>query len=164
MNILGAALIFISCTAMGVIKARSITAANRSLADAIELLSILRREIGSRLAPLSDIFSLAADRYAFADDMLDAMRSLGDEPFSALWRKCAEKNFSAMPYEAFNAFINLGECVGRYDAEAQCAAIERCSDYLAARRDELRRGMDANKRMYLGLGAACGLVIGIVLI
>ena len=46
----------------------------------------------------------------------------------------------------------------------QCAAIDRCINEMSLEQQNLRLLLGANKRMYIGVGGAMGLIIAIVLI
>lgn len=58
----------------------------------------------------------------------------------------------------------LGGSLGKYESAMQCAAIGRCIDELSAEQKSLRETLGTNKRMYIGIGGAAGLIIAIVLI
>ena len=59
---------------------------------------------------------------------------------------------------------SLGSSLGRYDAEIQCAAIERCMALLSQEQQAFSSGLSANKRMYIGISSGTGLIIAIMLL
>ena len=46
----------------------------------------------------------------------------------------------------------------------QCTAIDHCINEISLEQQTLRFSLGANKRMYIGIGGATGLIIAIVLI
>ena len=112
MNLIGAMLIMLSCTAAGIMKARSLSELDKTYGTLIAMLTLIKNEIITLSAPLEE----------------------------------------------------LGASLGRYDSTMQCTAIDRCINEISLEQQTLRLSLSSNKRMYIGIGGATGLIIAIVLI
>ena len=100
------------------------------LVDALAAsLVILRGEITTRLTPLPDCTALLARTgpqacRGFYTDLSAALDALGEVEFADLWNTCLAT--LELPREARSALADLGRSLGRYSADEQGAAIDRC--------------------------------------
>ena len=73
-------------------------------------------------------------------------------------------NLQSLSKRALSAVEELGASLGRYDSTMRCTAIDRCINEISLEHQTLRLSLSSNKRMYIGIGSATGLIIAIVLI
>lgn len=169
MNLLGAILLISGGLAAGIMKACALTEADRTYSAMIQALSFINSEISSRRAPLDDILlrlkaNCPRQISIFVSRLSDGLLKLDEQTFCAVWTSSAEDCLQSLSPQSVAAVAALGLSLGRYDADMQCAALERCMAELSSERDEMRLRLSANKRMYIGLGGAGGLILAIVLI
>lgn len=167
MNVFGAALTFFSCTALGIIKARSLTELDKCYSELLYAFEIIKGEIVSRRSTLDKAVQTAAhSSQGSAEGFLKAVpfNKLGEKSLAELWRAAAEQRLGGISPRALSAVIALGGSLGKYDADSQACAIDRCCGEITAEQKQLRAFLGANRRMYTGIGAAAGLITVIVLL
>ena len=169
MNMIGAMLIMLSCTAAGIIKARSLSELDKTYGALIAALTLMKSEITTLSAPLDAVLGRIADSAEgdtgrFARQVKRDFEKLGEDSFCSIWSSAAHDNLQGVSKRALSAVKELGASLGRYDSVMQCAAIDRCVNEITLEQQALRTTLGANKRMYIGIGGAMGLIIAIVLI
>lgn len=169
MNIIGAMLIMFSCTAAGIMKARSLSELDKTYGTLIAVLTLIKSEIATLSAPLDVTLGRAAgsangDVGRFMSQVRRDFEKLGEDSFCGIWCSAARDNLQGLSERALSAVEELGASLGRYDGAMQCAAIDRCINEMSLEQQNLRLLLGANKRMYIGVGGAMGLIIAIVLI
>lgn len=168
-NILGALLIMLGCTAAGIIKARSLSESDKTYAALIAALMLIKSEVSSRSAPLDEVMrtvqsAAAGNVKQFVMYIGDSFPKLGEKTFCQIWEEAAESFLKSISPRALSSVKTLGASLGRYDSDMQCAALCRCIEELSAEQRSLMETLCANKRMYVGVGGAAGLIIAIALI
>ncbi|MCI6184952.1 MAG: stage III sporulation protein AB [Clostridiales bacterium] len=169
MNLIGAMLVMLGCTAAGIIKAHSLSQLDKTYSTLISALMLMKSEISSRAAALDDVLSIVfgavtGDAARFIEAVIGDFSKLGDETFCTIWSSAAESCLQCVSQRSLSALKALGGSLGRYDSSMQCEAIDRCISELSAEQKSLRETLGANKRMYVGIGGAAGLITAIVLI
>lgn len=169
MNLLGAILLISGGLAAGIMKACALADADRTYSAMMHALGFIKSEISSRKAPLDDILlrlktNCPRQISLFVSRLSDGLLKLDEQTFCTVWTSSTEECLQSLSHQSVAAVAALGSSLGRYDADMQCAALERCMAELLTERDEMRTRLSANKRMYIGLGGAGGLILAIVLI
>ncbi len=169
MSRLGALMIVFACTAAGLMKARSLMQLDRLYSELIAILGIMKSEISSRAAPMDEIVELISVGQAgcmepFTGLLRQGITDLGENSFGSIWNDAVSKGLKNISPRSALALKSLGGTLGRYEAAEQSAAIERCITIISAEQSHLQSGLCANKRMYIGIGAASGLVLAIMLV
>lgn len=169
MNIIGAMLIMFSCTAAGIMKARSLSELDKTYGTLIAVLTLIKSEIATLSAPLDVTLGRAAglangDTERFLSRVGRSFEKLGESSFCSIWCSAARDNLQSLSKRALSAVEELGASLGRYDGAMQCTAIDRCINEISLEQQTLRLSLSSNKRMYIGIGGATGLIIAIVLI
>ena len=164
MNLIGAMLVMLGCTAAGIIKAHSLSQLDKTYSTLISALMLMKSEISSRAAALDDVLSIVfgavtGDAARFIEAVIGDFSKLGDETFCTIWSSAAESCLQCVSKRSLSALKALGGSLGM-----QCEAIDRCISELSAEQKSLRETLGANKRMYVGIGGAAGLITAIVLI
>lgn len=169
MNLIGAVLILLGCTAAGIMKANGIGETDKTYSALISVLVLMKGEISSRAAALDDVLmtcsgAVSGDAARFIETVLGNFSRLGEESFCHIWSGAAESCLQSASRKVLSSVSALGGSLGRYDSAIQCTAVDRCIAEISAEQKSLRETLAANKRMYVGMGSAVGLIIAIVLI
>lgn len=169
MKYAGAVIVVAVFTLLGISKSTELTRRARCISAVIEALRYISSELRSAMTPLPVIFEeLEAiskpETKKFFGVLNAGMLKLDDESFSELWLNALETGGLSLNTEQKTELQRLGQSLGRYSAEEQCAAIEACMARLeheyAAALESSREG----KKLYTGLGLATGLMLAAVLI
>lgn len=128
-----------------------------------------KNEIVTLSAPLDEAFERAAglangDVGRFMSQVRRDFEKLGEDSFCGIWCSAARDDLQSLSERALSAVEELGASLGRYDSTMQCTAIDRCINEISLEQQTLRLSLSSNKRMYIGIGGATGLIIAIVLI
>ena len=169
MNWLGAVIIVAACTVIGIKKAYSLGNTEKCYAALISMLEIAKGEICTRRAPMDEVFTVLEEGAAkqvkpFVSAAAAQLAALGEHSFAGIWCGCADKYLQQLSPASLAAVKSLGGSLGRYDAEMQCAAIERCMAVLSQEQQIFSSNLSENKRMYIGIGSGTGLIIAIMLL
>ena len=169
MNLIGAMLIMLSCTAAGIMKARSLSELDKTYGTLIAMLTLIKNEIVTLSAPLDEAFERAAglangDVGRFMSQVRRDFEKLGEDSFCGIWCSAARKICKVCQRERFRLLRSWEQALERYDSTMQCTAIDRCINEISLEHQTLRLSLSSNKRMYIGIGSATGLIIAIVLI
>lgn len=168
MNWLGAVIIVVACSVIGINKARALENTERCYLALISMLEIAKGEICTRKAPMDEVLTVLEHGAAkpvipFVSGVAERLGALGECSFSEIWFGCADMYLPQLSPAATAAVKSLGSSLGRYDADMQCAAIERCMAILSQEQQEHKAGLSACKRMYIGISSGTGLIIAIML-
>lgn len=169
MNWLGAVIIVAACSVIGIKKACSLGNTEKCYAALISMLEIAKGEICTRRAPMDEVFTVLEEGAAkqvrpFVSAAAAQLTALGEHSFAEIWCGCADKYLQQLSPASLAAVKSLGGSLGRYDAEMQCAAIERCMAVLSQEQQIFSSNLSVNKRMYIGIGSGTGLIIAIMLL
>ena len=161
MNLIGAMLIMLSCTAAGLMKARSLSELDKTYGTLIAMLTLIKNEIVTLSAPLDEAFERAAglangDVGRFMSQVRRDFEKLGEDSFCGIWCSAARDDLQSLSERALSAVEELGASLGRYDSTMQCTAIDRCINEISLEQQTLRLSLSSNKRMYIGIGGATG--------
>lgn len=169
MRFIGAVLLTMAASAMGYFKSKELKSQASTLYETISLLELIRNEICTRRTPLIQIFegsNLPEYRYIsqFICDIRAGLSELGGKSFTYMWCECTDKRLYYLNERNRQAVKNLGSSLGKYDAELQAAAIDRCISELTGEYSILNAGLKNNEKMYIGLGTGIGLIFSIILV
>ena len=169
MKIIGLVLLTAAAAAIGVFKASELKKCVAALSELIAFLELIRNEICTRRTPMKQLMSannLHEYKYIkpFTSALDEHMNMLGNMSFSQIWTECVNENISFISEESRSCLINLGSSLGRYDAQLQAAAIDRCINALEREYKDLCTDLKSNQKMYIGLGTGMGLIVSIILI
>lgn len=169
MKLFAELLIMSAFFAVGITKAAELKNELFTLRGAIRLIELMKNEIvtrRTRLPVLSEMLISASDKYTaqFANKFSTALESLGERSLADIWHESIKNGLSALSNDCKNELISLGGSIGRYDAELQQAAFERCIEKLADSEKRLSDSYLSNRKMYLGVFGGTGLIAVILLI
>lgn len=100
MNLIGAMLIMLSCTAAGLMKARSLSELDKTYGTLIAMLTLIKNEIVTLSAPLDEAFERAAglangDVGRFMSQVRRDFEKLGEDSFCGIWRSAARDDLQS---------------------------------------------------------------------
>lgn len=138
------------------------------LSAMLAALELLRGEICVLLTPLPDAMTrLAAMEQSAVQPLFQSVEALlpalGEQSFSELWEQGVLESGLAFSAEDRQCLLQLGENLGRFDAETQSIAIARCMDELEHSFSAAKIKAAGDGRLYRGLGLAAGLMLAIIL-
>lgn len=169
LKLAGCILIFMSCAALGFMKASSYRARRAELEDTLELIRMLDMEISYRRDTLSKTFSSVADmKNCWFSRILkgcsEAMRN--QERLETAWQKSIEDNMGNCPLDQGDIAIlkDISTGLGKSDVRGQRNVIEPAVMRIQQRLAEAAEQEKKQGRMYRGLGIASGVVIAVMLL
>ena len=158
----GIFMISAACASFGVISTVGMKHHIELLAALCGSLRFISAEIGTRLCPLPELISELAGRGGaagnFYERLAEKLDSIGEVDFSALWASSLECLTS------LSAMRALGDVLGRYELNEQLESIDICLDSLSRSMHGLQTQYPERRRLVLGLSAAAGILVLIVLI
>ena len=167
LKLIGAAIVILSCLAMGIESSLSVRNGIKSLSSLVSSMELMKDEICERLTPMPELLELLVQRAerpaaSFYANCLRALTSEKAESFAESWRIALvqTRELQLTPDEAL-CFGELGKTLGRYDADNQREAITRTQGRMAEylRRAESERAQKGKVCAALGLSAGLMLVI-----
>lgn len=166
MKLAGAALLAAAFGLFGLRLAAEQRKSEKLLAALMTSLEILRGEISARLTPLPDCaVSLAVsgpyESRQFYASLAAGLDSLGDLGFSSIWDACLAP--LGISPGARGALSDLGRSLGKFNAEEQAAAIDRCLGRLKALYEEMLNNSRPAVQLKLGLSFGAGLLLAVML-
>ena len=112
---------------LGIFAAARLRLRLRALEDVIRGIALLEGEMALRGGALEELMQTLAPRAPGAAgglfaDYARALSRLGEDTAAGLWRAAVD-NLSELSREGKDILASLGEFLGRYDREEQCAAM-----------------------------------------
>ena len=170
LRLTGAALVVLACTLCGLLQRSRLRQRERALAAVCVTLAQLRAEIVERRAPIREIAQTLRENApvpcrAWFSALSDALDANADAGFAAKWRHVLETR-AELPLrgEELEALCLLGLSLGRYDAEEQGAAIDRCLREMEHAHTHAREEAQTKGRLCMGLAPALGALLAVVLL
>lgn len=130
-----------------------------------ELRAALERmadEIRQLSRPMGEIFALLGqDSPSLRGFFHKLARDIGQQPLCGLWQEA----LGMLPLEKTTRqdLVQLGNVLGRYDAESQARHIALTCRRLEQQREELSRDNTHKCRLFPGLGACLGGMLAVIL-
>lgn len=166
---IGAVLIFSALIGGAVIYLISQRRRVQTLSGLCAALDMAAGELSARAAPLPLLFELLGQRCEgaaaeFFHTLSGSMDRLGDEELFSLWQGAAEKNLACLNTAEREEIARLGGVLGRYEMEAQLSALHSCEAVLRASLEQARADYPNRRRLGIGMTAAAGALLVIVLL
>lgn len=166
MRLAGAAALILAFGMFGYAQVQSARSRERLLGAMCSALELLRGEITNRLTPLPDCARMLAEGgpepcRGFFRDVYAGCGALGEVEFSGLWSACLAA--LDVPEAARLALDDLGRSLGRYSADEQRTAIDRCLEALERCLGEARASDRQSSRLRMGLSLTAGMLLAVIL-
>ena len=139
------------------------------LRDVTAALELLYGELELHATPLPEAISRAA-RYcsgggqALFQNLAILLIKLGEETFSDLWKKAVQLSCGSLSAPELEELERLGFSLGRYELSTQLREIRSCIAKLSRCREERAQSYPLERRLWLGLSAAAGCFLVILMI
>ena len=163
----GIFMISAACASFGVISVKGMKRHIELLGALCGSLRYISAEIGTRLRPLPALIAELAGRGDAAGEfytrLAGKLDSIGEVDFSALWASSLEC-LTPLSRDELSALRALGDVLGRYELQEQLESIDICIDTLSRSLRALQAQYPDGRRLALGLSAAAGILVLIVLI
>ena len=130
----------------------------------------MKSEICDRLTPMPELLEQMAAEASypatiFFENAGDKMSTLGNQPFSAVWRQALKETPELMLTSAEELVLSeLGLSMGRYNIEEQRTAFMYAQRRLEALTKKAVSERDANSKVQAFLGVAAGIFAVIILL
>lgn len=165
----GVLLIVIAFLSYALLTLRDKHAAIRSLRDVSAALELLYGELEMHETPLPEAIARSV-RYSRGDgknlfqNLTVLLLRLGEESFADLWSKAVSQSCRQLPASALDELARLGLSLGRYELSTQLREMRGCIALLCRTREEGERSFPSERRLWLGLCAAAGCFLAILMI
>lgn len=166
---LGAGLILSACTFFAVSKTKAMRNRIQTLLALIDALHIIRSEITTNLTPISEILNqLETHKNTSVCRLFSTVnRSISREGipyFGKCWSSGVEQCCTELTFQERDALCALGNVLGKYSAEEECAAIDRCIATLESGYAAAKEKYADDAKLYTGVSMVTGLMLVILLI
>lgn len=140
----------------------------RVLSAMLTALELLKGEIVTLLTPLPEATARIADMEQLEVQPLfrhleAELPALGEQSFAVLWERAVDGSGLPFSAEERRCLLQLGESLGRFDADVQAAALSRCMQMLERFLADAQTKADGDGRLCRGLGLSGGLMLAILL-
>lgn len=164
---IGAFLVAAGSAAIGMVTVISQKRHIQLLDELCASLRLMSAELGTRLRPLPELICELSEKgdsvSGFYGDIAGRLDFIGETDFSVLWSDAVE-NIQLLSADERETMNRLGAVLGRYELREQLDSIDICLDALTRSVLGLRAEYPCRRRLFLGLSAAAGLMILIILI
>lgn len=164
----GLLILIAGTTGVGVYTVRQMEHREKLLRGLVESLELLEWEFGFHLPLMKELFCHLASKmtgavatfYSACAERVDQTEvSLKD-----IWEQSAYEHLKGLNAEDFEALFVLGSVLGRYDAQSQKKSVvavrERLCDCIGQAVEQRRQ----KGKVYSTVGAAAGILIGVLLL
>jgi stage III sporulation protein AB len=158
--ILGVIFTVLGCSGLGIAAFLRLEQRVKLLTAFSMLASRLACEISFRLTPLTELPERIPALKYFWEQM--AYQPYGEETFSQAWSQAA--NNLDLPTIDRALLCEMGEILGRYDADNQAKALESLKKQLDISLECAREKRKNHGRLYATAGVLGGLILAVILI
>lgn len=168
-KLLGIALVVTAATFLGMSKAYVLKERVVFLNDFTQALETMRAEICTRLTPMPELVAYLSGAMkgscaVFFSQLHARLEHLGEKRFSEMWcEQVDEFNTTVLNDEERSAMRALGMSLGRYDAQAQNAALQTAISRMRKLTDEARTQSSVLGRLWTTLGISAGIMLAILM-
>lgn len=169
LRLLGSVLLMAGAVGVALGLIGKLTARLALLRALVQALEWVERELLFRLTPMSVLLKTLAERKEspaapFFGAVYRGMAHLNETPLSRSWSEAAEEHLAPLTDEERAVVSGLGLILGRYDGEAQRAALGQAVETLKvccgeAKSEKLRLG-----KVYGVLGVTAGMFLVVLLL
>lgn len=166
---LGALMIIAGCVTIGGITLHERRVRVETLYALCAALRTMRAELITRLAPLPEVFHALAENGAGAAEEFFAalytdMDALGECGLAAIWQGACLRTLGSLRGDEMAAISALGAQLSLGSAEAAAEAVEACEGVLHAAYLREKERLPQARRLCIGVPAAAGAMLVILLI
>lgn len=165
---LGAILICGGAAAIGLSAGERLSVRIRVLSALVNALDLMHAEICQMLTPIKELMesiknTAGAPLNKLFADCVEGLTHTADTPFPIIWSKAVRNaNYLELNPQEKQILIDMGNALGRYDAEEQGRCIAHARRSLDGRLHFAQAEKQRVGKLYGGLGIICGLALVIV--
>ncbi len=165
MRLMGAALLSLAGLLVGLMAAGALRRDVRCRRELVRLLEAMAYELERFRTPLPELFQSLSYQtegaaLALCERLLEALPSLGEVRFQALW----ESSLASLPSREREILRPLGSVMGRYGTEQILPALENSRREMERAGAEAQSRWETSGRVYIGLCTAGGLMLAVMLL
>lgn len=166
MKILIYSCIFLTCSAIGILKSQKYIYRVDELKEFKNALNMFKAKIKFTYEPLPEIFKQISGNVNPCIGSIFKIASYNMNFFTAgdAWSKAVDTDILNINLEDRNILKNLSKLLGATDLAGQISQIDVTSDFLEEQIKKAEREREKNEAMYRKLGMVIGLGIVIILI
>ena len=168
MRILGAAAVMLASVSAGFFAVTQKRRRLRCLRDLCDSLTLIAGELEGKRAPLPELIQTAClfsagEPRGFFKHLREALPQLGVRFFFQLWEETARQHLPSLNGDEVREWTTLGRQLGRAELDRQLSALEGCCRFLSQRLEREERAFQSERKLCLGLPAAMGALLLILL-
>ena len=158
--------IFLTCSAIGIIKSQKYIERVNELKEFKNALNMFKTKIKFTYEPIPEIFEQISKSTnpSIASIFKKASYNMKFSTAGEAWNSAVDTNLLNINYEDKNILKNLSKLLGATDIQGQISQIEVTSSFLDEQIKKAEREKEKNEGMYRKLGMIIGLGIVIILI
>ena len=165
MRLTGAALLTAAGLLSGLLAARALRARALRRGELCRMLELMAFQLGRFHTPMPALFDTLAFQTEGAGAclcrrMTEGMTCLGERDFAGIWADA----LAFLPARERDILRPLGPVLGRYGTQEQLRAVETCRQDMEEARREAATAAREKGRMYVGLSAAGGAALSVLLL
>ena len=160
----GMILMIIGGSLLGLAAVKRLSDRTKILGTLVSAIDYLQAEIKYGLTALPDIMKKLAINYPELFFSRCAKPVTPDEGFGAIWKNAVKEARLPLRANEIQALEELGNVLGRFDADAQEAAIQLARERLQVSYTESRDEQLVKSRLFGFLGVGLGVVVAILLV
>ncbi|ONI45206.1 hypothetical protein AN640_04910 [Candidatus Epulonipiscium fishelsonii] len=171
MQIIGIALILVTCTLLGYVFEKNEYKRVKEFEQLIYGFEILKSEIDYKLSPLSEACLTASKLTQNGVQQIFTrfnyhLTKREETDTKKMWEKSIEESrkYLSLKEEDYAIISMFGNIAGYLDKEMQKRNIEMLLEKLAMQKKEVTANYNRTSKMYKGLGILIGLIVSIILL
>jgi stage III sporulation protein AB len=169
-RLIGAIMVAGGAAAIGLIAAGKLKTRVDALSGLLAAIDVMQSEIFFRLTPLPDLIKMLekqseAPAKTLFSNCVNHIGQLGQKPFFNIWTQALEESRSLELLPAEKQILKeLGNILGRYDADGQIKAIAYIHRRLETCLEASIREKEKQGKLYRMLGIVTGAAVAIILL
>ena len=166
LRFIGATFVIIACAAIGFKQATDLRREIKTLADMVDVLNFMERELSYRLTPLPKLCRLSSEQGKSFKTLLICLAEELESQISTDVASCMNAAIcrnTGFADSIVTCLQELGSSFGKFDLEGQLNGIDSVRQKCINRLDELEKDKDIRIRNYQTLGLCAGAALAIVL-
>ncbi len=170
LKMIGAIMICSGSAAIGISAANRLTLRINVLNAWMSVLDMMHSEIKFLLTPVNELMikckkSVKEPIKTFFDECMEICNKQADISFYSAWSSALGRaDYMELTGQEKQVLLDLGNTLGRYDANEQAARIEHLRKVLEGRAKAAESEKGRLGKLYGSLGVACGIALVIVFI
>jgi len=169
MKLMGAVFVLVAGILVGYISLYEEKNRINRIKELCNATDIMCGEMASKQSPLNTLLICAskntnAELRQFFEHIDKSFDALGEKSFSDIWKEAAQEYLLFLDGECFEAFLHLGNVLGRYGLEDQLSALTVFKNRLTRELELSSEKYPEKRKLGFGLAASVSTLLIIVLL